>query len=424
MLFGFVGDAGIGAGLLRGSRAPDRSDLEAFLALQLLVTIVLTVATAAIALRFGLVGQVTTLMVASLPINAFRTPGAILFERELHYQPLVVIELLETLVFYAWAIATVALGSGVWGLASAAPVRALVGALIMGFASPAGYLVPRFSWHRVRSLIAFGVQYQAINGVALLRDQGLNIGTAAIAGITGLGYWNLANRIMQAPFMLFESIWRVSFPAMARLIAAGDEPRPIMEHGLALAALVTGCIVGALVGSSYALVPSVFGPQWAPATSVIPWAAFGLMFGGPVSVATAGYLYAIGDSASVLLSIVLHTLAWLFVAFSLLPWVGIQAIGIGWLAASVVEAFTLVVRTRRHTPILVVRHLAFPIAVGSIAASIGWLAAYKVGPSLISVVVGGGLATAAYAATMLLFRRQLVTDIFVLMRRSVGALGS
>src|SRR5205807_297088 len=98
--------AGIGAGLIRGRHAPKRSDLEAFLGLQLLVGLILVAGTAPVAIQFGQVGLVTLLMVLSLPVVAFRGPGAIVFERELRYRPLVVIELIETAAYYTWAVGT------------------------------------------------------------------------------------------------------------------------------------------------------------------------------------------------------------------------------------------------------------------------------------------------------------------------------
>ena len=422
-VFGFVGDSGIGAGLIRGPHAPVRDDLRSFLGLQLLVTSILAAITIAVGWPFGVVGQVTALMVISLPLAAFRTPGVILYERNLRYQPLVVIELIETVVFYAWAIGTVLAGWGVWGLASAAPVRAAVGAVIMNLRSPAGFLLPGLAWSRIRGLLRFGLQYQAVNAVALGRDQGLNLGTAAVAGIAVLGLWSIAYRILQVPFLLFDSVWRVSFPAMARLLAEKEDVAPIMERGLGLAALVTGALLAALVGSTPALVPAVFGPQWTPAASVIPWSALGLMFGGPVSVATSGYLYAIGDSGSVLFSAVVQTLAWFVVTFALLHVLGVQALGIGWMVASVVEAVVLASRTRRHLRLHFLRQLALPAALAMLAAALGWILADRIGASLLSAVAAAALAAAVYGVGMVVFRRSQVVDAAALGRRSLSSLG-
>jgi polysaccharide transporter, PST family len=418
-VFGFAGDAGIGAGLIRGARAPERADLQSFLGLQLAVTLLLALVTAALAWPSGEVGRITALMVASLPVTAFRTPGLVEFERGLRYQPLVVIELVETIVFYAWAIATIAAGWGVWGLASATPVRAVVGTVIMNLVSPSGFLLPRLSWGRIRGLLKFGLQYQAVNGVALARDQGVNLGTAVIGGVAVLGLWSLAYRIMQVPFLVFEALWRVSFPAMARLLATGEDAAPIMERGLAMAGLVAGGLLAALVGSTPALIPAVFGHQWSPVSAVIPWAALGLMFGGPVSVATGGYLYAVGDSRSVLVSAILQTLAWFMFAFALLPSLGIRAIGIGWLAASIVEAVVLTRSTRRHIRIDVFRRLVLPAAVAALAATAGWLAAAYLGATVVSTLCGAGVAGLLYLAVMLALRRGLVLEVWALSWRSL-----
>ena len=423
-VFGFMGDAGMGAGLIRGPKEPERGDLASVLGLQVIVTVALATATAIIGLQLGLVGRVTALMVASLPIAAFRVPGVIVFERNLRYQPLVLIELLETLVYYGWAIATVLLGWGVWGLASASVTRSVVGALIINLRSPAGFVAPRISWSRVRPLLSFGLQYQAVSAVSLVRDQGLNVGTAVLAGIPVLGLWTLAYRILQVPFLLFDSLWRVSFPAMARLLAAGEEPGPILERGLAVAGLVTGGLLATLVGSAPALVPAVFGHQWTPVVWVIPWAAAGLMFGGPVSVATAGYLYAKGDSSSVLVSSLLHTVAWFLVAFPLLSLLGVQALGVGWMAASIVETVVLARRTRRHVPIRVLRHLALPAALGGVAGTAGWTAASNLGPTVTSTAAGALVAAAIYGLGMIIVQRSLVVDTLALGRQSLRSLGN
>ena len=422
-VFGFVGDSGMGAGLIRGERTPERDDLRSFLGLQLLVTTVLAIVTIAIGLQAGLVGRVTALMVLALPVAAFRTPGVVMYERNLRYQPLVLIELIETVVFYAWAIGTVALGWGVWGLASASPVRAAVGAVIMNLRSPAGFLLPGLAWRRVRGLLSFGLQYQAVNAVALARDQGLNVGTAALAGVAVLGLWSLAYRILQLPFLLFDSVWRVSFPAMSRLLAAKEDVAPIMERGLGLAALITGALLAILVGTTPALVPAVFGSQWTPAAAVIPWSALGLMFGGPISVATSGYLYAIGDSWSVLLSAIVQTAAWFIVTFALLNVLGVQALGAGWMVASVVEAAVLANRTRRHLKLEFFRPLALPAALAAVASVSGWFVADRLGPNLASAAAAALLAAAIYGAGMLVLRRPQVMDAAALGRRSFTSLG-
>jgi O-antigen/teichoic acid export membrane protein len=292
----------------------------------------------------------------------------------------------------------------------------------MTLMSPAGFMFPTLAWQRLRGLLGFGLQYQAVGLVAAVRDPALNLGIAALAGVATLGLWSLAYRVLQAPFMVFEVLWRVSYPAMARLLAAGEDVGPIMERGIARAGIVTGALLSILVGATPALVPVLFGEKWSPVSGVIPWAALGLMFGGPVSVATSGYLYAVGDSVSVLVAIGLHTIVWWAVALLLVRTLGVPAVGIGWCASSLVESIILSRRTNKHTPIKVFRQLWLPSAVGAAAALAGWMTASQFGHTVLSVVVAAVLTGAIYGVGMIVLRRDLVFDVVGLMRRSTASL--
>ena len=118
-----VADFGFGAGLIRRKEPPTPEELGSVAGFQLLATGAFTLVVAIIALPLGRPGAVAAVMVASLTLMAFRTPGALLLERQLRYRPLVVVEFAETLAFNAFAITTVALGAGVWGMATAATFR-------------------------------------------------------------------------------------------------------------------------------------------------------------------------------------------------------------------------------------------------------------------------------------------------------------
>ena len=36
--------------------------------------------------------------------------------------------------------------------------------------------------------------------------------------------------------LLFEALWRLSFPALSQLMAAGEDPKPLMERGVTVVA--------------------------------------------------------------------------------------------------------------------------------------------------------------------------------------------
>jgi len=397
----FFADAGMGAAMIRGRATPSRPELEALLGLQLSIAATLTLLIVVISLPFGHLGQVTALMALAIPLMTLRTPGFVLLERELAYRPIVTIEFIESAAFYAWAIATVAIGWGVWGLATAIIVRSALGSGLMMSRTPDGVVRPRLGWSRITPMLGFGARFQAVGVVNIIRDLGLNLGTVLIAGVSTLGLWNLAYRVMQLPYLLFSSLWRVSYPAMARLLAADEPARPMIERWVGLAAVATGLVLAPLAGSATAFVPAVFGSQWTDTASVIPCASAGLMIGGPISVATGGYLYAVGDAATPLRATIAHTIMWLLTAFATLPVLGVAAIGIGWGAGSVVDAIVLGRGAVRHTQARIAGLLVFP-AVGAwlgAAAALGLTA--RIGPSIAAGIAAVVISSTVYMLVLM-----------------------
>jgi O-antigen/teichoic acid export membrane protein len=407
-----ISDGGLGGGLIRRAEPPAREELQALTALQLALTVGLVVATAVIAAPFGTIGWVTALMVSSTPVVALQVPGKILLERSLSYRPLAFLEVSQVLTYHMWAIGLVVAGFGVWGLATATIARAAAGSLIMARVSPVGLVRPGFSWRRIRPLMAFGVRFQAASAMWLVRDQGMNASIAAVASVSTLGLWSLARRLMEIPFLLFDSVWRVSFPTMSRLVANKEDVAPLIERAVAMAAVGTGVVVTGLAGSAPGLIPGLFGEQWRGSSSVVPAACLGLGIGGSVSVATVGYLYAVGDASAVLRAGVLQTIAWFLVTLPLLPVLGVSAVGLGWFVSSVVDAVVLGRATVKSTRVRLVRPLVAPLAVGVFSACVGWVIADRGGASLVSGLAGGACSVLCFHAGLVVFRRQLLWETF------------
>ncbi|HEX8004624.1 MAG TPA: oligosaccharide flippase family protein [Mycobacteriales bacterium] len=414
---GFLSDAGLAAGLIRRPEPPTRRELEAVLALQLAGTAAVAVLVALIGAPFGLIGQVTAVMVASLPIGGLRTPGTIVLERRLDYRPLAFVEVVDSVAYFGWAIGTVALGWGVWGLATAMLARALGGTVTMLLVSPVRSLRPRWDVSAVRTVLRFGVQYQLVSFANVLRDEGLNLGTAALVGVHVLGLWSLSEKLLVVPFLLFTSLWRVSFPAMSRLVSSGVDVRETIRRGISLGLVMTGALLVPLVAAADVGVAALFGEKWAPAAAVIPWASAGLMFSGPVSTAAAGYLYAVGDAGRVLRSLLYQTAARFAVVFPLLPLIGVQAHGVGWLVACVVETVVLARGVRRHLDVPLYPRLVAPTLVAFVAAAAGWSLSHAMGESVLSALTAAGVSLVVYGAGLALVQRAALRDAWLLAGR-------
>jgi O-antigen/teichoic acid export membrane protein len=406
-----LSDGGLGVGLIRRPQAPHRDDLRALLGYQLLFTTALAISVASASIPFGRPGLVTAAMMPALPLLALRAPSAIVFERDLNYAPLVRVEILEQITYYAWGVGLIVAGAGVWGLATASVVRALVGTMAMLSVSPVARLRPTWSWARLRPMLGFGVKFQALGLVNTGGLQLLNVGIVGIGGLSALGLWAMTWRLAQIPYLLFGALWRVSYPAAAQLLAAGQSARKMIERGLGLAAIGTGAILAPVTGAVSPLIPSVFGARWAPVADVLPVAFFALQVSGPISVATAGYLYAVGDASAVLRAAAATSVVWLLVALPLLPSLGLIAVGIGWMASSFIEIPILTAPVRSRTGAAFLQPVLAPSIAASVAGASGWLVSRTASHGLAAALLGAAVAACLYFVPMVLFCRDSMRDI-------------
>jgi O-antigen/teichoic acid export membrane protein len=418
----FLADGGLGATLIRDPHEPDRTDYANAFGFQLLASTTVAVTVAAIGLQLGQIGTVAAVMIASLPVLAIRAPGAIALERRLEYRPLILIEIGETVSYYVWAIGTVVLGWGVWGLASAIVVRAAVGSAVMLVVGPIGPLWPRFSIGRVRRMLGFGASYQAVDVIGLLRDTGQNLVTPALAGVSTLGLWSLVGRVLQPPLTVFDSLRRVSFPGMARLREHDAHNRELVERVLRCSTLAAGLVLAPLAASAPALIPAIFGAKWSAAAWAVPPACLGLLLAAPFSVAASGYLYAEGAANSVLKVMFVSAIGWYAVMLPLLPVIGVAALGLGQLAAGIVEVVLFGRTLDRYLPGLhSIRLASAPIAVITVAGALGWTVASLAPATLTVMVLTAAIALGVTLLGSWLTNRATVRDLAAVVRRSVGA---
>jgi O-antigen/teichoic acid export membrane protein len=401
----FFADGGLGAALIRQAHHPTLRELRALLALQLGMATLLALVITLIGVQAGTAGAVTAVMASSLPLLALRAPHAIVLERDLRYGPIASVDFTESLVHYAWAIATVWLGWGVWGLASATVVRAIVGAVLMTTASPLGVITPRLEITALRSMLGFGMRFQAVGLAGLVRTQGVNLVIAAAGGQQLLGYWSLATRLLQVPFWLFQALWRVSYPTMARLRSLGDDTRRVVERLARMTALLSGAMLAPLAASAHSLVPGLFGNAWAPAADPMVWASAGLMVSGPISVATAGFLYSEHDARTPLNATIVNGVIWVALTAVLIDPIGITAAGVAWMLASWVEALVFARALRRRAALRIELVILVPVTIGFAAATIAVLASPEASSRLVDGILTAAIALAAFAVLSMAFNR-------------------
>ena len=390
----FIGDGGMGAALLRRERPPTRIELGAVNGLQLTVGVLVAGLAAVSAIPLGSGALVTTVMVAALPITALRTPTEIVLERQLSYGPLALVDIVEVVTYYCWSIPGVLLGGGVWALATGTVVRAICGtATLMRFSS-VGIVRPRINLAVMAPLWRFGVNVQGARLSALARDQAVNIATAAIVGVAGLGIWSLAGRLMSIPALLLDTLWNVSYPAMSRLRDAGEDLTSVVSRSVRLTTIGTGALLVPVIGSAPAMVVILFGERWRAVVDVITILPLGMLVMGPVSVSTSGFLYSIGEAGSVLRALVASAIVNLSLGVGLLALFGLPGLAAGTTVAYLTEALFLARATRRHVQ---ARLLATsgPLMLGAAAIALGVNAASRLTAPALLPGIGAALAALA-----------------------------
>ncbi len=415
----FLADGGIGAGLIRRVKSPERRELQALLGFQMVLSTSLAVLIAVALLPFGESGAVIAVMAMALPLTAVRAPGVIQLERDLNYRPLAVVDLVESLVFYTLAITLVVEGFGVWGFAIASVIRPLAGGLTLVLTFAPARMIPSLSWARVRPLLGFGLQFQAVGVVNLLRDQATNAAVALFAGVTALGVWAVAYRILQIPLLFLGSLWRISFPGMSRLVAAGGDAGKTIERVIGVVAIATGLILAPLVAVTPAWVPAFLGEKWDGVIPVIPPASLHLMLIGPLSVALLGYLWAVGEASAVLRATLVGLPLMAAVMLPLLPVIGAPAVGFGWLASAAGEAIVLIRSARKHCDFKVAPGLAAPTACATVGATLGWIVVEHGHTTAAAGLVGGLLAVGVYTLLLAAFHRSQLVDTVHLAARGL-----
>jgi O-antigen/teichoic acid export membrane protein len=412
----YIAYGGFSAALIRRRDAPTAEEMEAVFGVQLAIAMVLALAATGIALPAGNDGLVVATMAAGIPLVVLRTPAVILLERRLEYRVIATSDVAEGLVYYLWAVGTVAAGMGVWGMATAVVVRAIVGTVILVVAGPIKLVRPRWGWGAVRPLLSYGLKYQAATVVLIGREQVLNVSIAAVSGLATLGVWNLAWRVLQVPSLLFATVGRVAFPALSRMLDAKEDPRPAVERSLAVLAAVTGILVVAMVSLAPGL-PAVVGGEWEGVPAVLLWSGIALIVAAPVSVVGSGYLYAAGEPGAVAIATLASSIVWLAVSLPLLEPTGAAAIGVGWIPAAVVHAALVWRRTVALTGAARLGRAGAGTAVALAAAGTGWLVA----DSMHAPLVGAGLGLVAGEVIVLLgllaFARAALRDLSLLARR-------
>lgn len=261
-ILGYFSDVGLAAALIQSKEKPTTKEIRSTFTIQQILVVSLLVITLILTpwLRnFYSIGNNGVFLLWSLVFGFFlaslKTIPSVLLERKLRFDLLVVVEIVESLLFYGLAVILAWKGFGILSYAWAVLVRGIVGVVLIYLFSP-WQIGLAFEKQSLRKLLRFGVPYQANTFLAVLKDRLMNVFLWKIVGATGVGILGWAQKWAQMPLrFVMDSVMKVTFPAYSRMQEHKEELAKAVEKTLFFLSLT---IFPLLIGIGILARPLVF----------------------------------------------------------------------------------------------------------------------------------------------------------------------
>lgn len=153
----------------------------------------------------------------SLLLSSLKTIPTVLMERKLQFNKWVIPQIFETIAFNTTAVYLAWQGFGVTSFTVAVIIRGFLGLFVTYLIQP---WLPAFSLSlsSLKSILNFGIPYQANTLLAMIKDDGVILFLGVILGPTGVGLLGWAQKWAYAPLRFFmDQVIKVTFPAFSRL---------------------------------------------------------------------------------------------------------------------------------------------------------------------------------------------------------------
>jgi len=395
-----VGDLGLGAALIQRQKDAPEVLLPTAFSTHLIMSAglaVLLMAGAPMLFRWlGVAAEALwpfRSLVILLPLSALRMPATVLLERRMLFAPLALAETLDTVLFFSVASFAAWLDGGVWSFILGALAARCGGVMVLWRA--AGWR-PRLGrdWRELPPILRFGVLFQGNALVTIFRDSVVPTFVAAWSGVAAVGFLNWATAVALLPLQVVSIAGRVLFPALSRLQSSPTEFAAATERALNRVALILYPASLLLLAGAEAIIRPIYGDRWLPAVPAVRLFCLTAILGG-TSTLLAHALYSLGRAATVFrLTLFWTALTWaLTVVF--VPQFGF--VGFALASACVAATGVLTLRAlRRSVPLRILAPLRLPVTAAIPAATLFFALGRWWIRGLLSLVLGGLIAAAAY----------------------------
>lgn len=202
--------------------------------------------------------------------SSLKTIPSILLERKIAFQKIVFVQIVESTVFYITIISLALLKFGLTSFTIAVFLRALVGLILIYIISP---WKPTFGFSRksIRTLLSFGVPFQASSFLALFKDELIILFLGKVIGFEGVGYIGWAKKWAEAPIrIIMDNISKVLFPVLSQLQNDKEKVKRLIEKIMFYqTALLTPAILGLAMEMDDVIHVIPKYAKWAPALPLL-----------------------------------------------------------------------------------------------------------------------------------------------------------
>ena len=216
-------------------------------------------------------------------------------------------------------------------------------------------------------MAGYGLRYQAVNILALIKDARAPIFVAAILGAQAVGYIDWASTLAFYPLILVAIIGRVTFPAYSRLAHDSARLKRTIEGTLRIQAYAIFPAVAALAALAPYIALVGFTAKWLPGVPLL-YLLLASTLVASVNSTLAAALNALGKPQVVLrFMLIWLVLSWVLAVIFVL-W--LDTLGYAIADAIVASTVVMVVRVfKRHQPIDVLRNITLPLLAAALAGA-------------------------------------------------------
>lgn len=237
-LISFFTDFGLGAALVQKKEEITEADIKTSFTIQASITLAIGILVFLLRVPlqsfFKLEDSAFSLLIAlviTIFLSSFKTIPSILLERKINFQKLIIPQISESLIFNSILVILILQGFELTSFTYAFLASSLIGIPIYYFVQPwkIALGIDREALRHLR----FGIQFQAKNVLATLKDDLLTVILVRFLTFTEIGYIGFAQRLAFFVFRyVVDSVTKVTFSTYSRIHESEEHLKKAIEKSL------------------------------------------------------------------------------------------------------------------------------------------------------------------------------------------------